>query len=146
MRGPAFFAYADNYLVDVKFGVIVDVEATRAIRQAEVGASSIMPRHLDGISNRAFVKSALAQNDRNGVAQAVQRQTGFDLTGLFQPQAQRPPRSTPSTVHGCPSEFAHSVIASCSVASAKASRSGVEAGQKTGSPVLDLRVAISPLL
>ena len=34
MRGPAFFAYADNYLVDVKFGVIVDVEASRAIRQA----------------------------------------------------------------------------------------------------------------
>src|SRR5438876_6305296 len=31
MRGPAFFAYADNYLVDVKFGVIVDVEASRAI-------------------------------------------------------------------------------------------------------------------
>src|SRR6266571_3822526 len=30
MRGPAFFAYADNYLVDVKFGVIVDVEASRA--------------------------------------------------------------------------------------------------------------------
>src|SRR5262245_938428 len=29
MRGPAFFAYADNYLVDVKFGGIVDVEATR---------------------------------------------------------------------------------------------------------------------
>jgi IS5 family transposase len=36
MRGPAFFAYADNYLVDVKVGIIVDVEATRAIRQAEV--------------------------------------------------------------------------------------------------------------
>ena len=34
MRGPAFFAYADNYLIDVKFGVIVDVEASRAIRQA----------------------------------------------------------------------------------------------------------------
>ena len=30
MRGPAFFAYADNYLIDVKFGVIVDVEASRA--------------------------------------------------------------------------------------------------------------------
>jgi transposase len=42
MRGPAFFAYADNYLVDVKFGVIVDVEATRAIRQAEVGAAKTM--------------------------------------------------------------------------------------------------------
>ena len=33
MRGPVFFAYADNYLIDVKYGVIVDVEATRAIRQ-----------------------------------------------------------------------------------------------------------------
>ena len=38
MRGPAFFAYADNYLIDVKFGIIMDVEASRAIRQAEVGA------------------------------------------------------------------------------------------------------------
>ena len=38
MRGPAFFAYADNYLIDVKFGIILDVKATRAIRQAEVGA------------------------------------------------------------------------------------------------------------
>jgi transposase len=42
MRGPAFFAYANNYLVDVKFGVIVDVEACRAIRQAEVGAAKTM--------------------------------------------------------------------------------------------------------
>jgi hypothetical protein len=42
MRGPAFFAYADNYLVDVRFGVIVDVEASRAIRQAEVGAAKTM--------------------------------------------------------------------------------------------------------
>jgi transposase len=42
MRGPAFFAYADNYLIDVKFGIIVDVEASRAIRQAEVGAARTM--------------------------------------------------------------------------------------------------------
>jgi len=42
MRGPAFFAYADNYLIDVKFGVIMDVEASRAIRQAEVGAARTM--------------------------------------------------------------------------------------------------------
>src|ERR1700739_2929303 len=42
MRGPAFFAYADNYLIDVKFGVIMDVEASRAIRQAEGGASQEM--------------------------------------------------------------------------------------------------------
>jgi transposase len=42
MKGPAFFAYADNYLIDVRFGIIVDVEASRAIRQAEVGAARIM--------------------------------------------------------------------------------------------------------
>jgi transposase len=41
-KGPAFFAYSDNYLIDVKFGIIVDVEASRAIRQAEVGAARTM--------------------------------------------------------------------------------------------------------
>jgi transposase len=42
MRGPAFFAYADNYLIDVKCGIIMDVEASRAIRQAEAGAAKTM--------------------------------------------------------------------------------------------------------
>ena len=42
LRSAAFFAYADNYLIDVKFGVIMDVEASRSIRQAEVGASQTM--------------------------------------------------------------------------------------------------------
>jgi transposase len=42
MRGPAFFAYADNYLIDVRCGIIMDVEASRAIRQAEVGAAKTM--------------------------------------------------------------------------------------------------------
>src|SRR5436190_933514 len=42
LRNAAFFAYANNYLIDVKFGIIMDVEATRAIRQAEVGASRTM--------------------------------------------------------------------------------------------------------
>jgi hypothetical protein len=41
-KGPAFFAYSDNYLIDVEFGVIVDVEASRAIRQAEVGAAKTL--------------------------------------------------------------------------------------------------------
>jgi hypothetical protein len=39
---PAFFAYSNHYLIDVKFGVIVDVEASRAVRQAEVGAARTM--------------------------------------------------------------------------------------------------------
>ncbi|MBT9386904.1 IS1182 family transposase [Pseudooceanicola sp. CBS1P-1] len=37
-----YFAYATNYLIDTKSAVIMDVEATRAIRQAEVGASRTM--------------------------------------------------------------------------------------------------------
>jgi len=42
LRNAAFFAYANNYLVDVKFGIIMDVEASRAIRQAEVCAAQTM--------------------------------------------------------------------------------------------------------
>ncbi len=56
-KGHAFFAYATNYLIDTDNAVILDVEASRAIRQAEVGASRTMidrtarrfgitPRHL----------------------------------------------------------------------------------------------------
>jgi len=41
-KGHAFFAYAANYLIDTENAVIVDVEASRAIRQAEVGASRTM--------------------------------------------------------------------------------------------------------
>ena len=48
MRGQAFFAYANNYLIDVKFGIIMDVEASRAIRQAEVGAANTMIEHTEG--------------------------------------------------------------------------------------------------
>ena len=40
--GPAFYAYADNYLIDLKHAVIMDVEATTAVRQAEVGATKTM--------------------------------------------------------------------------------------------------------
>src|ERR1700684_20084 len=47
MRGAAFFAYADNYLIDVKFGVIMDVEASRAIRQAEARASTTMSERTE---------------------------------------------------------------------------------------------------
>ncbi len=35
-KGHAFFAYATNYLIDTDNAVIVDVETTRAISQAEV--------------------------------------------------------------------------------------------------------------
>jgi transposase len=53
LKGPAFFAYADNYLIDVQCGVIVDVEASRAVRQAEVSAARTM---LDRTEDRFGLK------------------------------------------------------------------------------------------
>ena len=41
-RGSAFYAYSTNYLIDLDHAVIVDVEATTAIRQAEVLAQRRM--------------------------------------------------------------------------------------------------------
>jgi len=41
-KGPAFFAYSNNYLIDTDNAVILDVEATRSVRQAELGAMQIM--------------------------------------------------------------------------------------------------------
>ncbi len=41
-KGPAFFAYSDNYLIDTDHGIIMDVEATRSVRQAEVGSTLTM--------------------------------------------------------------------------------------------------------
>ena len=38
----AFFAYSDNDLIDTEHGAILDVEATRSIRTAEVGATRTM--------------------------------------------------------------------------------------------------------
>ena len=41
-KGPAFFSYSDNYMIDTDHGVILDVEPTRSIRQAEVGSTKTM--------------------------------------------------------------------------------------------------------
>lgn len=40
--GPAFYAYSLNYLIDVENAVIIDVEGTTAIRQAEATAAKRM--------------------------------------------------------------------------------------------------------
>ena len=47
-KGPAFFSYSTNYLIDTDHSVIVDVEGTRSIRQAEVGSVCTM---LDRVKN-----------------------------------------------------------------------------------------------
>ena len=51
--GPAFFGYSTNYLVDVRYGVIVDVEATSAHRIQEVDATRTM---IDRVEDRFAIK------------------------------------------------------------------------------------------
>ena len=46
---PAVYAYSDNDLIDVERAVIMDVEATTAVRQAEVGAAKTM---FDGAADQ----------------------------------------------------------------------------------------------
>ncbi len=41
-KGPAYFAYSANYMIDTDNAVILDVEATRSVRQAELGAMQTM--------------------------------------------------------------------------------------------------------
>ena len=43
---PSILCYSDNYLIDTDHGVIVDVEATRSIRQAEVGSTKTMLKRV----------------------------------------------------------------------------------------------------
>jgi len=50
---PAFFGWATNYLIDVKNAVIMDVEATPAIRSAEVNSAKVM---IDRVEGRFGVK------------------------------------------------------------------------------------------
>lgn len=41
-KGPAYFAYSVNYMIDTDHAVILDIEATRSVRQAELGAMQTM--------------------------------------------------------------------------------------------------------
>ncbi|PUB12370.1 hypothetical protein DFP92_1109 [Yoonia sediminilitoris] len=52
-KGPAFFAYSDNYLIDTEHGIIMDVDASRSNKTAEVGAMRMM---LDRTEDRFGVK------------------------------------------------------------------------------------------
>ena len=52
-KGPAFFAYSDNYLIDTDHGVIVDVDASRSNKTAELGA---MRKMIDRTEERFGLK------------------------------------------------------------------------------------------
>jgi transposase len=52
-KGPAFFAYSTNYLIDTDHSIIVDVDASRSNRTAEVGA---MRKMIDRAEERFGLK------------------------------------------------------------------------------------------
>ena len=57
---PAVNAYSDNYLVDLKHAVIMDVEATTAVRQAEVGAArTMLDRRLKNLMSDLRISSTM---------------------------------------------------------------------------------------
>lgn len=67
LKGHAFFAYAANYLID--HAVIVDVEASRAIRQAELGAARTM---IDRTQDRfGLYSERLAADSAYGSAEII---------------------------------------------------------------------------
>src|SRR5579864_2519706 len=69
LKGHAFFAYAANYLIDLDHAVIVDVEASRAIRQAEVGAARTM---IDRVEDRfGLYPERLAADTAYGTAEML---------------------------------------------------------------------------
>jgi hypothetical protein len=66
LKGHAFFAYADNYLIDLKSAAIVDVEATCAIWQAEVGAAKTMIERTAGLKpERVLAASSIPATSAN---------------------------------------------------------------------------------
>ena len=100
--GQAFFAYAANYLVDVDHGIVVDVEATTAIRQAEVTAAKRMiartmdrfdlyPARLAGDSAYGSAEMLRWLVDEHGIEPHV---TVFDKSarrdGTFSPRTTAP--------------------------------------------------------
>jgi transposase len=68
-KGLAFFAYATNYLIDLEHAVIVDVEASTAVRQAEVTAACTM---IDRVQDRfGLWPERLAADSAYGSAQTL---------------------------------------------------------------------------
>ena len=45
--GPAFYAYSTNYLIDLKAGIIMDVEASAVNKTAEVEATKLMVERVE---------------------------------------------------------------------------------------------------
>jgi transposase len=53
--GPAYYAYSTNYLIDTDAGIIVDVEATPALRSQEVRSTKTM---IERVNERFGIKTS----------------------------------------------------------------------------------------
>ena len=60
--GPAYFAYSTNYLIDLKAGIIVDVEASAVTSAAEVEATRTM---IDRVEDKFDLKPKRLVGDTN---------------------------------------------------------------------------------
>jgi transposase len=60
--GPAYFAYSTNYLIDLKAGIIVDVEASAVTSAAEVEATRTM---IDRVEDKFDLKPERLVGDTN---------------------------------------------------------------------------------
>src|SRR5246500_4939690 len=77
--GQAFFAYSDNYLIDLDHGIIVDVEPSTAVRQAEVTAAKTMISRCE--SQFGLCPARLAGDTAYGSAEMLQwlvHERGFE--------------------------------------------------------------------
>jgi hypothetical protein len=139
----AGYAYSDNYLVDLKHAVVVDVEATTTIRQAEVGATKTMldrtaeqfdltPSRLVADGGYGSVDMVGRQVDERGIEQHVNLIDKSERTdGTF---------SREPTSHSIPNATSMSVpeVRSCENIAAR-SPCRAKASQRTA------RSAIAPL-
>lgn len=97
LKGHAFFAYAANYLIDLDYAVIVDVEASRAIRQAEVGAAR---RMIECTQDRfGLYPERLAADSAYGSAEMLACRDNDGLGDLKSPRGPRYGRLRLPTAH-----------------------------------------------
>ena len=66
--GPAFFAYSTNYLIDLKAGIILDVEASPVNKTAEVEATKVM---LERVEEKYGMKPDRLVGDTNYGSAAI---------------------------------------------------------------------------
>src|ERR1700722_16544537 len=102
-KGHAFVARANNFLIDTDHGVIVDVEATRAIRQAEVGAGRTMLERTEtcfGIKPASLTADSAYGSAESLACSSSRRRslrTSRSSTSPTEPTVRSPAPTLPST-------------------------------------------------